>query len=163
MGKLWILFLITASVLFGCAAPADPAAAASSRLGIDLSGCPVLESSDSHGGFLGDGTTYLRFRMADAPEALEQITSGWKKLPLTENLAAAVYGFSADEYTRQSLLRDETGAVLLPEVTNGYYWFYDRQGETHNDSALISRPSCNFTLAIYDVDTGILHYVELDT
>jgi hypothetical protein len=54
----------------------------------------------------------------------------------------------------------------IPEITNGYYYFYDRfedSSDPLNDSELLERSSYNFTLAIYDADSQILYYCEVDT
>lgn len=84
----------------------------------------------------------------------------WHELPLTETLSAMVYDY------RTELLRDGNDRARIPEVENGYYFFYDRHSKSlspFRDEDLFSRSSFNFTLAIYDADTLTLYYYELDT
>jgi hypothetical protein len=128
-------------------------------LGLDLSQGTVTQQEDSHGGFHGDGSafTVLTFD-AEARKTLEGEISGccWHPLPMTENVAQAV----------ECLALDETGARLIPEVEQGYYYFQDRHSDSQNpadDSALFDRYSYNFTLAVYDSEIGTLYYYEEDT
>jgi hypothetical protein len=128
-------------------------------LGLDLSRGAVTRQEDSHGGFHGDGSafTVLTFD-AEARQTLEGEMGGdcWHPLPMTENAAKAV------EY----LALDENDTRLIPEVEQGYYYFRDRHHESQDpadDSTLFDRYSYNFTLAVYDSETGTLYYFELDT
>jgi hypothetical protein len=128
-------------------------------LGLDLSRGTVTRQEDSHGGFHGDGSafTVLTFD-AEARQTLEGEMGGdcWHPLPMTENAAKAV------EY----LALDENDTRLIPEVEQGYYYFRDRHRESQDpadDSGLFDRYSYNFTLAVYDSETGTLYYFELDT
>ncbi len=54
----------------------------------------------------------------------------------------------------------------IPEISNGYYFFYDRHSEAadpFDESALWSRSSINCTLAIYDADEDIMYVLIKDT
>ena len=54
----------------------------------------------------------------------------------------------------------------IPDIENGYYYFLDRHSEAtnvNNDEDLNERSSYNFSLGIYDSDTMMLYYYELDT
>ena len=54
----------------------------------------------------------------------------------------------------------------LPQIQNGYYYFVDRQAESemqHSDAQIMERASLNFSIALYDVDTDTLYYIEVDT
>ena len=54
----------------------------------------------------------------------------------------------------------------IPQIENGYYYFYDRHDEAtdpYDDSEFLARFSFNFTLAIYDSDTNTLYLCEYDT
>ena len=56
--------------------------------------------------------------------------------------------------------------LQLPQIQNGYYYFVDRQAESemqHSDAQLMERASLNFSIALYDVDTDTLYYIEVDT
>jgi hypothetical protein len=129
-------------------------------LGLDLSRGTVTRQEDSHGGFHGDGSafTVLTFD-AEARQTLEGEMGGdcWHPLPMTENAAKAV----------ECLALDKNDTRLIPEVEQGYYYFRDRNRESQDpadDSALFDFDrSYNFTLAVYDSETGTLYYFELDT
>ena len=131
----------------------------SESLRIDASEGVVVESYDDHGGFQGDGTSYAVLSFAD--EKLEQgiaAPGGWHQLPLTENLETLIYG-----------TRTETAAtgpfigITMPRVENGYWYFYDQQGETEDDSLVLTRSSYNYTFALYDTENDLLYYCEYDT
>jgi hypothetical protein len=128
-------------------------------LGLDLSQGTVTRQEDSHGGFHGDGSTFTVLTFdAEAQQTLEGEMGGdcWHPLPMTENVAQAV----------ECLVLDENDTRLIPEVEQGYYYFRDRNRESQDpadDGALFDRYSYNFTLAVYDSETGTLYYFELDT
>lgn len=132
------------------------------QLDLDLSRASLAEYRDTHGGFHGDGETFAKITLpADtAMEAEDRMQYGplwWSKLPLTEELSRVLYG-DADN---GPLFTDEQGKVLLPEIENGWYYFCDAQA--YLGQSLLSRASCNFTLAVYDADRDILYYFDLDT
>lgn len=113
----------------------------------------LLKSEDSHGGFLGDGLAYAEVQCSmEVPDS-----EYWHELPLSDTLAALV--------SRNGLLDSIDGRCLAPpEIRNGYYFFMDEfDGTSPDDSQVRERYSYNFTLALYDADTGILYYYELDT
>lgn len=129
------------------------------RLELDLSGGTVVSELDTHGGFQGDGDTFvvMTFPQTDRP-ALEREMTGpyWHPLPLTDNLARVTY----------NLALGEDGEPFFPEMDQGCYYFRDRHSESQDptdESGLFNRGSWNFTLAIYDSQTGTLYYYELDT
>ena len=139
-------------------------------LGIDLSSSTILQSMDSHGGFHGDGDTYIKMAFPDDEskvlvEGIEN-NKGWKKLPLTDNLYIAVYGEKSESGMFGPLVKDENGDRYFPWISNGYYFFLDRHSEStdeKDDTELFNRMSFNFTIAIYDIDNNTLHYYKLDT
>ncbi|MCH5211873.1 MAG: hypothetical protein J1G06_02555 [Oscillospiraceae bacterium] len=123
-------------------------------IGVNIRKGTEITHTDSHGGFHGDGTTFVAVSFSD-DTVLKKISKNrnWKAMPLTDNLTAL-----------KDLL-DKTKADI-PEVRNGYYYFINRQArhaKRHDDSDVLGRYSYNFTLAIYDADTNILYYTELDT
>lgn len=124
----------------------------------------VLMDEDTHGGFHGDGQTLVEI-LFDDPEALAARLAengDWQALPLTENLQTAVYGSA----TVGSLVWGWGEKDELPAIENGYYYFYDRHSESKDpksDRELFSRYSYNFTIALYDADSGHLYYYKLDT
>lgn len=122
--------------------------------GLDLSGCKVISSEDTHGGWLGDGTTAIQFDCTQVIDSVLQQTEGWRNMPLSENLRRIMYEGNG--------LAKECG---IPTVANGRYFFLDRQAETdiYSDRNLFSRPSFNFTLLILDTDSSQLYYLKFDT
>lgn len=130
-----------------------------SPLGLDLSCGTVALEEDTHGGFHGDGCAFTVMTFdAEDRKALEADMNGdcWHALPMTENVARAA----------QSLATGEDGKSLFPEITQGYYYFRDRHSQSTDpgdDSGLFSRASWNFTMAVYDSETGTLYYFALDT
>lgn len=121
----------------------------------------LLTMEDSHGGFYGDGDTFIVFQTPGF-----QPGEDWKEFPLPENLAIALWGGMAGEMQWGSLLTDDRGEPLMPAVENGYYWFRDRHSKSTEEtdpSALLDRSSFNFTLAVYDGDSEMVYYFKKDT
>lgn len=123
----------------------------------------VVEEADTHGGFHGDGTYYIILDCSDDQEQALSIVADWETLPLSENLELMLYGG-----TREGVIYgyDLAETAKIPKIENGYYYFYDRHSEStdsRDDSELFERSSFNFSLALYDVDTSTLYYVEFDT
>ncbi len=132
----------------------------SRALGTDVSGGTVAASFDSHGGFHGDGLTFVELTFSDDSFG-SRVQNRWRPLPLSGNLQAFVYGVSGvGPYITQD------GVPCFPFVENGYYYFEDRQAEDtdpHSDLQLFQRYSYNVTIAIYDADAQILYYCKFDT
>ena len=149
---LYVLCLVLLCGFAGCGSE-------KSYVGFSKKDFTVVEENDTHGGFHGDGTYLLVLDCSENKERALELVKEWKAFPLSENLKTVLYG--NDTYI--SLLAEET---KIPEITNGYYYFYDRHSEStdaSDDTNLLSRASYNFTLAIYDSDTDRLYYVEFDT
>lgn len=126
----------------------------SQELSLELPPSDVEFYEDTHGGFLGDGTTYIRLRFYDGalPEDFWYDVH-WHTLPLTENLAGQVPRINGE-------------AACALEAEKGYYYFRDRHSEAEHDwdeEPIMGRFSWNFTLAVYDTDTRTLHFLKLDT
>ena len=139
-------------------------------LGVDLSSATILQNIDSHGGFFGEGDTYVEMEFADneGKVFVEKLENNglWSKLPLTENLNIAVYGEKDESEWVGSLAVNDNGEAYFPLVDNGYYFFLDRHSEStdsRDDTDLLNRDSYNFIIAIYDTDNHRLHYYKLDT
>lgn len=163
LGLLMALF--TPFIATACSS-SNPIEKISETLGVDLSSATILQSMDSHGGFHGDGDTYVKISFDDDEgksfvKELET-TTGWNELPLTDNLNTIVYGTEiVGPYAT-----NDNGETYFPFVSNGYYFFIDRHSESKNikdDTNIIKRASFNFTIAIYDINNHVLHYYELDT
>lgn len=156
--KRFVCFLIL-FLLAGCAARQEPLESISEVIGLDVTGGEILEAGDSHGGFLGDGETVVAVSVPglELPE-----DPRWHPLPLSRNLCAAVYGWHTDTASFGPLFPADS----VPAVEHGSWFFMDRHSESTDpadDTDLHSRSSWNFTAAIYDADTGVLYYLELDT
>lgn len=124
----------------------------------------VVLEQNTHGGFHGDGQYCLVLDCSGNPEkALENIEN-WKKFPLPENLKVVAYGgIAPNGHGWSSLFPEE---VKMPEIENGYYYFYDRHYEAvdpTDDDELYNRASFNFDFAIYDADNEMLYYLREDT
>lgn len=132
----------------------------SRALGINASAGTVASASDSHGGFHGDGLTFIQLRFSDDSFG-SSIQSTWHPLPLSGNLHTFIYGSpGAGPYVIQN------GVSCFPPVQNGYYYFEDRHTEStdpQSDLDLFRRHSFNVTFALYDADTQTLSYCEFDT
>lgn len=95
--KKWMWWAAAAvvflAVLISCLTPPSIQKEISRALHLDVSAGTVLAQSESHGGFHGDGMTYAALRFED-DAVLRRIEkgSGWKALPLSENLAWLVRG-----------------------------------------------------------------------
>lgn len=160
--KLTAIFLAAAILLTGCFSGNDRRQA-EKTLGISLENAEELSHSDDHGGFHGDGTLSICWEFPD--DSLEEVLKTaphWKPLPLTEELEHVFY---LNVYGGPKLY-GENGEQLLPDVENGYYFFFDRHSESkdpYDASETADRYSYNFTAAVYDADSNRLYYTEFDT
>lgn len=131
----------------------------SESLGIDASAGVLEVSYDDHGGFQGDGTSYAVLVFSD--EELEQgiaAPGGWNHLPLNHTLETLIYGTRTETTATGPFI-----GVTFPKVTEGYWYFYDRQGQTQDESAVLNRNSYNYTFAVYDAENDQLYFCEYDT
>lgn len=162
--------VLIAACLTGCiGGNPSPNKRVSQALGIPCDAATVLSEYDSHGGFHGDGTCFYALKFDEASAAEQIAASGdWRPLPLTDNLAALVWGKEIGDVTYQAaVIRDnDWNHPLIPSVEHGYYFFLDRHSQStdvKNDTHLLERTSLNFTVAVYDTDTDTLYYSEVDT
>ncbi len=144
------------TLLSGCSLLGDGPDTAdySKRLGIDLSKANAENYSDSHGGFTGDGLTFVRYTFATAPDF--PANGYWHELPLS----------SSGERIVDSLILDGNYNDLIPQVENGYWFFCDRHSESTDpadDSGIFDRYSFNFDFAVFDADTNTLYFAIFDT
>ena len=159
--KRLALALAAALLLAGCGAKSEEATVAKA-LGVDTSGASLLSSSDTHGGFLGDGTCCIALSFPDG-RLEEQLAAdpAWHSLPADETVQALVWGTQDEEGSIGPYLTDTGGAPLVPAVQAGYYRLIDRHSD--QTAPLLERGSFNFTVGVYDADARILYYCELDT
>ena len=160
------------SLLLAACGSQTPQEEVSQALGLDVSGGQVVSASDNHGGFHGDGTTFVELQFAD-DAVLEQIKEGgdWEALPLDRTARALVYGVTEETGTEETgitvfqsgpYLKDSDGNPLVPEIREGCYRLIDRHAEA-GESDILERSSFNFTLALYDTGADTLYFFELDT
>ena len=134
-------------------------------LGINISSGSIITDTDSHGGFHGDGITFLEVAFED-DSCLNQIkgNSSWKQLPVSYPVDALLYGTQNGSSSIGPYVT-EGGKKLFPKAETGYYYFKDRHtgagGQGSKD--VVNRHSFNFTVALYDEDTRTLYYCEFDT
>lgn len=125
----------------------------SKQCGINLNWGDLVSSEDTHG-FHGDGYSAIKIHYTDGSVSGELAENEqWSELPLSDDLISFIY-------------QPSDWMPSVPEIENGYYWFYDRQSEAtdpYDDSAFLGRASFNFTLAIYDTDNNDLYIYEYDT
>jgi len=153
--------LLLALLLTGCGknARASQALEIADTLGIRESSLLTLE--DSHGGFHGDGETFVVFQAPGFRPGED-----WQEFPLPETLSIALWGGMSGDMQWGSLLTGDSGEPLMPQLENGYYYFHDRHSEStdsRDPSGLLNRNSFNFTLAVYDADSQTVYYFEKDT
>jgi hypothetical protein len=134
----------------------------SAELGIDVSTGKVCSSTDTHGGFHGDGVSCIALSFDD-DHVLYQIKehSAWSPFPLDETTQALVYGIESEAGSIGPFLNDGSGSLLVPGIENGYYILIDRHRDQETD--ILSRASFNFTVGLYDTDSSTLYFCELDT
>ena len=168
MKKLsWLGALVALGLLLsGCSQKEN----VSRTLEVDVSGGEIVAQTDTHGGFHGDGTTYLALRFAD--DALqEQIEASevWRAFPLDDTVRALVYGIEGEadgvSWCVGPYLTDADGEALVPEIEEGYYRLIDHQAEEGKATGadVLYRASFHFALGLYDSREDILYFCELDT
>ena len=149
-----ILLLIVVTLLFsGCTK--NEIKHISKRLNTNMDTCKIVESNDTHGGFLGDGYYFAKVSCTEVD------ISDWKELPLSTELQKAV-----DMRICDNSCYDIYEKYNIPKIKNGYYYFYDRYSDSTNpkdDTELNNRNLYNFTVAIYDIDNKVIYFYELDT
>ena len=131
-------------------------------LGADVNPAKVISKGDDHGGFHGDGERYIEFEFEDDTfEDTIKEDNTWHPLPIKDDtVTALLYGLETPEMTYGPYLENE-----MPRVEHGYYFFYDRHSVSNDPfdtSGVLDRASLNFTVAVYDSDTDILYYAEMD-
>lgn len=116
------------------------------ELRFDTSDCEIIKSEDSHGGFHGDGETYIILNCQNNPLKLFE----WKSLPLPSNL-------------NKTLNKEQE----ISKVEEGYYYFvntfnryYNTGIDIHDESSLSMN---NYLIEIYDKKNNFLYYYEFDS
>lgn len=142
-----VLLMVSLFLLCGCEwvglTPAEKSlkTIASEHLGLSLESTTVLEEWDNHGGFHGDGETFVKLSCVDGFE--ENLNSNWKVLPLEGEAYRYFYEWGG------VFEHPETGEKVIPEVENGY-WYFKNTG------------AMNWEFALYDCDENILYFYVFD-
>ena len=130
----------------------------SENMEVNIDSCKIDNEKDTHGGFLGDGETFM---LLDCSDMDDQAFSEWKPLPLPDVLKKRIYEDICcyDECVTTSV------RYSIPEFSEGYYFFNNRhyEAESKDDLNIYEPYSYNFTIAIYDKPSKHLYYYELDT
>lgn len=128
------------------------------EIGVEFSMCEIIEEKDSHRGTFGEGHTRRVYDCSDGKIQLEALKK-MEQLPLNEDLQYEIYNDAIKPEIMQ-----------LPKIENGYYYFIDNLSQSNgdvsdinSDEKLLDRPSTNYTLGIYDLDTNLFYYLEVDT
>ena len=126
------------------------------KCGVNVIWGDKIYSNDTHGGFHGDGSSLYSYQFTDSSMEPEMEESEyWKSIPLSEEVSNLINNSIGDEC-----------AEAIPEIPNGYYFFYDRHTEAadpYDESELWNRASINCTVALYDADEDILYIFMKDT
>ena len=138
----------------------------SNRLDTDIANGKIVINEDSHSGFLNDGTSIIAIQFSD--DSFQNAVKGkrnWMSFPLDKTVQTLLYGYESDELICEPYITDENNNAIIPEITNGYYFLYDRQAKNGRAAGadILRRDSLNFTVAVYDSDSRILYYCEMDT
>jgi hypothetical protein len=141
--------------LFLASCPSPQEAALRSLVPFDLGKhAEILKYSDDHGGFHGDGSTYLEVGIdAGAALGLGREADHWKPLPLPADIAG-LENFLPKDFPMRT--------------AEGLYYFRDLQPDMYPGRAEYSRPvgqrsSYNSVLAILDAGLNRLFIFRLDT
>lgn len=120
----------------------------SRNLQISVTRGGVLRSWETHGGFHGDGETYTElYGRIIIPDS-----EFWHILPAPEEF----WHLAAN-------CRDDNDQPVIPEITEGFWYFQNRHPNNNDPTAIKNYGSWNYTLAVYDSVNQILYYYELDT
>ena len=168
-----VLGLIMLVNMFGCTRNKNDAEKhvedISTEIQIDISEPISSNYGCKKDGFHGDGNLIAQFKYdsASGKRITSQIQQSgkWREFPLSENINILLYGGNKDgvEYSF-----DNAKELGLPHIEHGYYFVHNRNYEAKNiysDSEILDENaySFNVTTAIYDTDSNILYYIEIDT
>lgn len=136
-------------------------------IGFTLPKDVAIDYTDSHGGFHGDGNLFavVTANNEQAKSEMETLLSrlGWNSA-LSEEMYAAFFGgivtIEGIEYTTNGYLHDFE--FDIPNVKKGYFYYKDRFFEQNGKQCQIAPYTQNFTLAIFDLDTNTLYFIEGD-
>ena len=124
-------------------------------LNINLDNCKIETYKDDHSGFLGDGQYFAKVKCSSTPKEV----LNWNNMPLSIEIQKA----TDLAFCTGNGCHNMYELYNIPKIKDGYYYFYDRQNKTTDDTELNKRSSYNFSLGIYDINNNTLYIYELDT
>lgn len=129
----------------------------SSHIEIQIPIFAKIEEKDTHGGFHGDGETFVKIYLSDkqTQKFISKINKNlhWQELPMPKLLQNCASN-SIDE------------GIEIPFVNNGYWFFLNRQSKVtdkYNYNEIVNIASSNYSIAIFDTASNVLYYYALDT
>ena len=141
-------------------------------LGLDIRGGEVVDWHDDHGGFHGDGETYVEVHFSDDALARKlALRDDWQPLPVSRDVRILLYGIEEGSVIRGPVLHSDGLEPWVPEIEHGYWTLLDRQPESYRSErrredeplGINNRYSWNLTIGLYDSDHHILYVLALDT
>ena len=142
-------------------------------LDINIGGGEIADCHDDHGGFLGDGETFVEVHFADP--AFAQALAGrddWHALPLDPDVDQFIYHYYGTYWSPSwDSEREQWLPAKVPDIEHGYWCLVDRQPESYRTErvredepySINNRYSYNLTIGLYDTDHDILYVLALDT
>lgn len=128
----------------------------------DVTSCKLINVTDTHGGFLGDGEYFAKYDCSKATDETEKAKYNWNFLFEDSTIDEQLKSVSCNDdgcksvYERYDIDTDH----------NLYYYFYNRHSDAKDyddQEQLEDAISYNYSIAIFDADRDILYYYELDT
>ena len=137
---------------------------------LQLDGATVNEAWDTHGGFLGDGTTYINLSLSNSIE--DQIISINAEYA-GETKGGPWYDITAYPLAYASMkeqvidYRGDLNELIDMGVENGYFCLINNF-DNKDEYVFITEDKAfgwfyNWELAVYDMDDMKLHYYESDS
>ena len=126
--KLIIATIIVCIVFSSCSTVGSGQA---EYFGFKTSVFTVIEETDTHGGFHGDGSYYLILDCSEKGEQATELIKDWTPFPLSENLQLIMYGGEKDGVGYGYNLAEK---AHWPIINNGVYKFVDRHSEAGDKS-----------------------------
>lgn len=118
----------------------------SNIMNVNLDNCSIINSYDTHGGFLGDGDAFTKLSCKSF-----NISNNFHELPIEDN----VYELLDMKQCSNNGCQNVFEKYHIPILKTGYYYFLDRKPDVES--------SYNFSILMYDNANKILYYYELDT
>lgn len=123
----------------------------------------IIELSDSHGGFHGDGVYYEVVQLDKEivnefiSNALDKV--GWKRLPMSKELHKFIFGERSVGYSYGG-----TGEMIPNYIKHGIFYYKDKKTNSFSDESVnLYDSSHNFIFSILDLKTGKLYILEFDS